>query len=68
VASGNAVYSPGAGDRDVRTRLALTYSIDRTTSVTTVLSTSSLLGEAKDSPIVRKRASGTGVVGITYAF
>ena len=68
VASGIAVYSPGAGARDVRTRLALTYSIDRTTAVTTVLSTTSLLGEARDSPIVRKRTFGSGVVAVTYAF
>jgi outer membrane scaffolding protein for murein synthesis (MipA/OmpV family) len=67
-ASGHAVYSLGAGARDLRTRLALTYSIDKTTALTTMLATTSLLGEAKDSPIVRQRASGSGVVGVTYAF
>jgi outer membrane protein len=66
--SGNAVYSLDAGVRDVRSKLALTYSIDKTTSVTAALATSSLLGEAKDSPIVRKRSSGSGVVAVTYAF
>jgi outer membrane scaffolding protein for murein synthesis (MipA/OmpV family) len=67
-ASGYAGYSAGSGARDVRAKLALTYSIDQRTSVTTVLSASSLLGDAKDSPLTRKRTSGSGVVAVTYAF
>ena len=67
-ASGYAVYAAGSGARDVRANLALTYSIDPRTAVTTVFSASSLLGDAKDSPLTRKRTSETGVLAITYAF
>jgi outer membrane scaffolding protein for murein synthesis (MipA/OmpV family) len=67
-ASGHRVYTPGAGVRDLRASMALTYSIDQRTSVTTALSSSSLLGDAQDSPITHKRTSVTGVVAITYAF
>jgi MipA family protein len=67
-ASGYAVYSAGSGARDVRANMALTYSIDQRTSVTAALSTSSLLGDAKNSPLTRKRTSEAGAVAITYAF
>ena len=66
--SGYAAYSAGSGARDVRANVALTYSINPRTSVTTALTASSLLGDAKDSPLTRKRTSGLGVVGISYAF
>ena len=67
-ASGYAVYTAGSGARDVRANVALTYSIDEKISVTAALSASSLLGGAKHSPLTRKPTSGSGVVGITYAF
>ena len=66
--SGYAAYSAGSGARDVRANVALTYSIDQRTSVTTALTASSLLGDAKDSPLTRKRTAGLGVVGVNYAF
>jgi MipA family protein len=67
-ASGYAVHSPGAGARDVRANVALTYAIDPRTSVTAALSASSLLSDAKDSPLTRKRTSETGVIALAYAF
>jgi MipA family protein len=67
-ASGYAVYSAGAGARDLRANMALSYSIDQKTSVTAALSASSLLGDAKKSPLTRKRTSETAIVAITYAF
>ena len=67
-ASGYAVTTAGAGVRDVRVNTMLTYSIDPRLAVTTVLSASSLQGDAKDSPLTRKRTSATGVVAVTYAF
>jgi outer membrane scaffolding protein for murein synthesis (MipA/OmpV family) len=48
--------------------VALTYLIDDKTSVTGAVTVSSLLSDAKDSPLTRKRTSGSGVVAITYAF
>jgi outer membrane scaffolding protein for murein synthesis (MipA/OmpV family) len=67
-ASGYDAYSSGAGVRDVRTTVALTYSIDKRISVTAAVSASSLLGDAKNSPLTRKRTSGSGIVAISYAF
>lgn len=67
-ASGYAVYTPGSGARDVRANVALTHSINPKTSVTAALSASSLLGDAKNSPLTRKRTSEAGVVAIAYAY
>ena len=67
-ASGYAVYSPGAGVRDLRVNGALTYFINQRTSVVGALSVSSLLGGAKDSPLSRKQSAGTMVLAIAHAF
>lgn len=67
-ASGYAVYTPGAGARDLRANLALTYSFDARTSLTTALSASRLLGDAKDSPLTRKANTVSGVFALGYAF
>ena len=67
-ASGYGVYPAGAGARDVRANVAVTYSVDQRTSVTAALSASSLLGDAKGSPLTRKQTSGSVVVGISHAF
>jgi len=67
-ASGYAIYTPGAGVRDVRANAALTYLIDRRMSVTTVLSASFLQGDASNSPLTRERNTITGVVGFAYTF
>ena len=67
-ASGYAVYTPGSGARDLRVNLALTYSINQKTSVTAAVSASSLVGDAKASPLTQKRTSESGVVAVRYAF
>lgn len=67
-ASGYVAYTPGGGARDVRANVTLTYLISRRTSITTALSVGTLLGNAKDSPLTRKRTSESGVVAMTYAF
>ncbi|MDC8773538.1 MipA/OmpV family protein [Roseateles albus] len=67
-ASGYTAYSASSGARDARANMALTYSIDKRTSITAALSVNSLVGDAKDSPLTRKRSSEMGVVAISYAF
>jgi outer membrane protein len=67
-ASGYAVYTAGSGARDVRANLALAYSINQWTSVTAALSASSLLGDAKGSPLTRQRTSESVVVAVSRAF
>lgn len=66
--SGYASYIAGSGARDVRANVAITYSIDARTSVTAALSASRLLGDAKDSPLTRKRTSGSALLAVAYGF
>jgi outer membrane protein len=68
VASGYATYRPGSGARDLRARLALTYAINPKTSLTAAVSASSLVGDAKASPLTQRRTSESGAVAIRYAF
>jgi MipA family protein len=67
-ASGYRADAPGAGLRDVRTGATLSYSFNPRTSVTLGLGTSTLLGDAADSPLVQKKTSATGLLFATYAF
>lgn len=66
--SGYVAYKPSAGARDVRANIALTYSVDRRTAVTTALSASNLLNVARDSPLARRRTAASGVLAVSYAF
>lgn len=66
--SGYPVYSAGAGLRDARANVALTYHLAPRASITGVLSVNSLLGDAKDSPLTRKATTVNGVVAVSYAF
>lgn len=66
--SGYAVYSAGAGLRDVRANVALTYHLAPRASITGALSANSLLGDAKDSPLTRKATTVNGLVAISYGF
>ena len=67
-ASGFAEYRPGAGLRDARANLALTYSFSRRTSLTTGLSVSALQSDARDSPLVRQATTTSGVMVLSHAF
>lgn len=67
-ASGYAVFQPGAGVRDARANVSLTYLAGGRLSVTTALSGSALLGEAADSPVTRDKTSVTGALAVGYAF
>lgn len=65
-ASGLTRYSAGAGFKDISAGLTASYRVtDRfTLSATSIVTT--LLDEAKDSPIVQKRTRPTGVLALTY--
>ena len=67
-ASGYRAYASGAGLRDVRTSASLSYSFNPRTSVMLGLGTSTLLGDAADSPLVQKKTSATALLVATYAF
>jgi MipA family protein len=67
-ASGYALDKLGSGARDVRANLALTYSFEPRTSVTAAISASSLLGDASNSQLTRKRTFESVVIAINHAF
>lgn len=67
-ASGYAVYTPSAGLRDVTAKVSLTYLFTPRVALTGVLSHTSLMGDAKDAPMVRRTSAASGLVALTYAF
>ncbi|MFN0303846.1 MAG: MipA/OmpV family protein [Burkholderiales bacterium] len=66
--SGYAPYSPGAGVRDVRANVALSYQLSPKMTLTGALSAVSLQGDAKRSPLVRDSRTVNAIVGVGYAF
>lgn len=66
--SGHAEYSPAAGLRDVSSSLNLSYQVTPRISVSSGLRASSLVGDAKNSPIVTSPQSVSGSLSIGYAF
>jgi outer membrane scaffolding protein for murein synthesis (MipA/OmpV family) len=66
--SGYAVYSPGAGFKDVSGGLTLSYQLNPRTSINTGLSASALLGDARTSPLTQKPNSISGSLGLRYGF
>jgi len=66
--SGYALYKPGAGLRDVRANLSLTYRINPNMSATAGISTSMLSGDASDSPLVRQKSTTSGLLAVAYSF
>jgi outer membrane scaffolding protein for murein synthesis (MipA/OmpV family) len=66
--SGHAEYSPASGIRDVGTGLNLSYQLTPNISVSGGLQASSLVGAAKNSPIVTSPKSVSGSLSVGYAF
>lgn len=66
--SGYAVYSPGAGWRDVRGTASLTYSINPEWSLTAALTVRSLQTAVTRSPIVNEDTPVSGVLALSYTF
>ncbi len=66
--SGYKAYTPGAGIRDLRLNAALTYHFDPRLSLTAGVSTSTLGGEAKDSPLTRKSSTVSGLAALAWSF
>lgn len=66
--SGHTVYSPSSGISEVSTSLSLSYQLTPKISLTGGLKASSLVGDAKNSPIVTNPQSVTGSFSIGYEF
>jgi len=66
--SGYSRYSPSAGLKDIRANLMLRYDVNKTVSITSGLTASSLTGSARNSPIVNKPNNVSGLLSISYGF
>jgi MipA family protein len=68
ITSGYAAYTPAAGLRDARISASANYFFSRQVAITAAVSASALLGDAKNSPIVRSKSGVTGVLAVSYEF
>ena len=68
ITSGYAAYSPGAGLRDARISASVNHFYSRQIAITAAVSASALLGDAKNSPVVRQNSAVTGVLAVSYEF
>ncbi len=66
--SGYAVYTAKAGLQDLRASVGLNLALAPRVMLSTALTSTTLLGDAKDSPLVRKASSVSGQVGVAYGF
>lgn len=66
--SGLAAYSPSAGLKDVRVGITLFYRLTPEWSLTGALTHSELVGDARNSPIVRETGTVSGVMAVGYSF
>ena len=66
--SGYAVYAPSGGFKDVSGGLTLSYQLNPRTSISTGLTASALLGDARSSPLTQKPNSISGTLGVRYGF
>ena len=66
--SGHAQYSPSAGLSDLGASVKLTYEIAPKVSVSGGFTATSLLGDARNSPLVNRPDSVSGSLTVVYAF
>lgn len=66
--SGYALYTPKAGFQDVRASVGLNVALAPRVMLSTALTSTTLLGDAKDSPLVRKTSGLSGQIGVAYGF
>ncbi len=61
-------YSASAGFKSAALFTNWRYSLDKDWTVVTTVGVKTLLGDARDSPIVERETSAFGSLGITYSF
>ena len=66
--SGYAVYAPKAGFQDMRASVGLNFALAPRVMLSTALTSTTLLGDAKGSPLVRKSNGVSAQVGVAYGF
>lgn len=68
VRSGYGVYTPDAGVRDLRASASLSYALSPRTTITGATSVSTLLGDARGSPLTRRTSTWSSVLAVSRAF
>jgi outer membrane scaffolding protein for murein synthesis (MipA/OmpV family) len=68
VRSGLAEYDAQAGIKRVDVKASVTYMMTENWLVTGAAGAGFLMGDAKDSPIVRNDVQPFGMIGLTYRF
>lgn len=66
--SGLAQFRPGAGFLDAEAELMLQYRLTNHIGLGAAGSVTTLLGDVKNSPIVRKKTAPSGMMFLTYTF
>lgn len=66
--SGLSKYRPSAGFKDVSLRVGFNYDLTKTWSITGAAGVSQLMGDAADSPLVRRKSQAVGALGVAYRF
>ncbi|MEI8030169.1 MAG: MipA/OmpV family protein [Comamonadaceae bacterium] len=66
--SGHSVYSPTSGLRDVSSSLNLSYQVTPKISLSGGLKATSLIGDARNSPIVTSPQTVSGSLSVGYTF
>ncbi|TEA77218.1 MipA/OmpV family protein [Allopusillimonas ginsengisoli] len=66
--SGLARYSPSAGFKDFSLRVAANYNVSKHWSVVGAVGASRLVGDAVDSPLVKRKTQVSGILGVAYTF
>jgi len=67
-ASGYRPFAARGGLRDARSSVTLSYQISRDFSLTGAVTTTTLGGDAADSPLTRKKQSASGLLALSHAF
>lgn len=68
LASGLPVFHPGGGVKDTTASLGLVYHLNDHLNLSATGAVSDLMGDARNSPIVRNRTQTSAVVSLTYRF
>ncbi|USU05600.1 MipA/OmpV family protein [Sphingomonadaceae bacterium OTU29LAMAA1] len=67
LASGLARFSAGAGFKDVSETLTASYRLTDRIGLSVTGGATTLLGDAADSPLVRRRTTPTGLLSLSYS-
>lgn len=66
--SGLSKYHPSAGFKDASLRVGFNYELSKNWNITGAVGVSRLLGDAADSPLVKRKTQVIGALGVTYDF